>query len=216
MRTGIQRQRRPRPRTAAVAAVIAALVLGAAGTAVLTTGPVADRLWRGRPYPAADPDTAAERLQDRSRRVHADLRAAGLPASPPDPGDNTLRSTRCPVRAAVSTERTDRSAVGVRHIWAYGGMDGAAAREALRRAGEGLRADGWEAGFAYDDEAGGRGGVGARYEDPDTGDVVSLQWSLPAGLLRVDAESPCRTVPGGHPKATGKPVEWTPQAPFGP
>ncbi|MFJ8230070.1 hypothetical protein ACIQ9E_08940 [Streptomyces sp. NPDC094448] len=216
MSTGIQRQRQRRTRTTVLAAVLAALVLGAAGTAVVTTGPVADRLWRGRPYPTADPDTAAERLQDRSRRVHADLRAAVPAATPPAPGNNTLRSSRCPVRAAVSSERTDRSAIGVRHLWAFGGMGGAAARDALRRAGEGLRADGWEAGFAYDDEAGGRGGVGARYEDPGTGDVVSLQWSLPSGLLRVDAESPCRTVPDGHPKATGKPVEWTPEAPYRP
>ncbi|QDY77947.1 hypothetical protein [Streptomyces qinzhouensis] len=213
MRTGIQRQGRPRPRTTVIAALLAALVLGAAGTAALTTGPLADRLWRGRPYPAADPDTAAERLQDRSRRVHADL---GPTAPATDPGHNVLRSERCPVRAAVSSERTDRSAVGVLHSWTVGGMGGAAAREALRRAGEGLRADGWEAGYAYDDEANGRGGVGARYEDPDTGDIVALQWSLPAGRLLVEAESPCRTVPEGHPKATGKPLTWVPKTPFAP
>ncbi|MFE0424490.1 hypothetical protein [Streptomyces sp. NPDC058953] len=209
MRTGYERRRHIR---FLFLSCFSALVLVTAAVVFVVAGPPGDRLWRGIPYPTADPDTAADRVRDESRRIHTDLGAR------PDraPVFNTLRSSRCLVRAEIRVEKTDRSAVGVRHVWELDGVDRAAARTAIDQAGRRLRDDRWKEEYAYDEKTNSRGGMGARYKHPDTGYRVAIQWVPYRNGLLVDVESPCRTIPDGHPKATGGPLEWRPDSPLRP
>ncbi|MEU5160111.1 hypothetical protein AB0G74_10950 [Streptomyces sp. NPDC020875] len=207
MRTGPERRRHLR---FLVLSCLAALTLLGAAATYAVIGPPGDHLWRGKPYPVADPDTVAERVRDESRRIHT---ALGAPADRA-PVFNSLRSTSCRARAMIATERIDRTAVAVRHVWEIDGFDGRTARTAIDRAGEGIAGSGWKNTFRYDDEMNGRGGAGGRYEQPDTGYTLTLQWVASRRTVQINLETPCRKFPAGHPKADDGPLEWVPESPL--
>ncbi|MFD9717382.1 hypothetical protein [Streptomyces sp. NPDC059076] len=190
--------------------VLAGLLVIGIVAAVSVIVPRVGDLLNGEPYPTADPDTVAVRVQDRSRDIFLEL---GL-ADPVVPGYNTLRSSRCKQTSLINSGRRDRTAIGVRHSWGVRQIDERAARAAMEKAADRLLGVGWKAGYAYDNEGPDWMEVGSRFEDPTTGDIVSLQWGSSRQMLVVNVESPCARIPGDHAKSAGGSFEWTTSTPF--
>ncbi|MFE5853270.1 hypothetical protein ACFQ61_08620 [Streptomyces sp. NPDC056500] len=190
--------------------VLAGLLVIGIVAAVSVIVPRVGDLLNGEPYPTADPDTVAVRVQDRSRDVFLEL---GLP-DPVVPGYNTLRSSRCKQTSLTNSGRTDRRAIGVRHNWGVRQIDERTARAAMEKIADRLFGAGWKAGYAYDNEGPDWLEVGSRFEDPTTGDIVSVQWGSSRLMLVVNVESPCARIPGDHAKSAGGSFAWTTSTPF--
>ncbi|MEU5401113.1 hypothetical protein ABZ348_17690 [Streptomyces sp. NPDC005963] len=190
-------------------ALAALLVIGIVAAVSVIVPRVGDLL-DGEPYPTADPDAVAARLQDRSRDLFLEL---GLP-DPIVPGYNTLRSSRCKQTSLINSGRRDRTAIGVRHGWGVRNVDERTARAAMEKVAERLFDAGWKAGYAYDNEGPDWLEVGSRFEDPTTGDIVTVQWGSARQMIVVIVESTCARIPGDHAKAAGGSFDWSTSTPF--
>ncbi|MFE6834850.1 hypothetical protein ACFVFI_08405 [Streptomyces sp. NPDC057705] len=177
------------PRSSARRLLRTALVLGGAGllTVVSWSG---YRLWNGAPYPEADPNVVVTRLREEIERVHDDL-ALSRPA---DERPDRVETGACYYRGLRSFAHIDESR---RDVHSFGldtrttAVPRAAARTGEERVRSRLSQQGWKLISENISD------MGFRFENPDTGDMVDVDWYEPTGTLAVSVFAPCGKVPEG-------------------
>ncbi|MFC8828981.1 hypothetical protein ACFT9I_26945 [Streptomyces sp. NPDC057137] len=194
----------------------AARALRAAGLlacvlAIVAVAPAVGRVWYGDPYPTADPEGVAERIQDRSQRAYDLL---GLP-EPVVVARNSLDSSVCRDRGLLNlTGDPEPGVIAPQHRWGVDGVAEDVARAALSRLRERLTARGWELTHEWDRRGTGRAESGFRFEDTVSGDKVDARWNSSRGALFVDVYAPCARVPDGRVEASRDLFLRTPNGPF--
>ncbi|WP_329402882.1 hypothetical protein [Streptomyces melanogenes] len=200
-----------RSRAAIGAIVLGCTVLAGAGTAAALTVPAAlHKIAAGTPYPTADPDAAAERLQEYSRQAYT---ALGLP-EPTAIALNSLDSGPCYSHGFMQIDKTEPGVVSVRHSWGVARVPQVTADAALDRLEARLVARGWTRTSDDDRSGPGWSELGFRYEDPHGGDQLDAHWNSSGGGLYADAYAPCATIPVSNPARADAHLTWTPHAPF--
>jgi hypothetical protein len=177
--------------------VVAGVVL-AAGIAVAVTG---YRMWFGDPYPKADPDAVAWRLEQRSQLAYETL---ALPRSALE-NDNTLETGYCPstgLRSLTDWDSSQPGVVDVRHSWDVRRISEATARDSLRRLRDMLASSGWTQLQNWNGSGAGYTDLGFQYEDHASGDRLNAQWHSGTNGLFISLYAPCtRVAPEAHPPA---------------
>ncbi|MEV4742520.1 hypothetical protein [Streptomyces sp. NPDC049555] len=177
--SSISRNRRAR---VAVWCIGGLLVIGA-GVGVRLVGLW---LWYGEPYPVADPDRVAARLEKEAGQVYDE-------AALPGPPKASLRAgtSACDYRGLRSIAHIDQGLGDVRSFrlsWQMTDVSETAARSARERTRLRLARDGWKLSKNISDEF-------FRFEQPGTGDKVDVDWYRPTGTYTVTAYAPCGKVP---------------------
>ncbi|PKV89147.1 hypothetical protein [Streptomyces sp. TLI_146] len=202
----------PRRSRAAMGAIVlgCTVLVGAATVAARTVPAALHKIAAGTPYPTADPDAAAERLQGYSRQAYTALE---LP-EPTTVALNSLDSGPCYSHGFMQIDKTEPGVVSVRHSWGVARVPQVTADAALDRLEARLAARGWTRTSDDDRSGPGWSELGFRYEDPHGGDKLDAHWNSSGGGLYVDVYAPCATIPTGNPAHDDAPLTWTPHAPF--
>ncbi|MFD7783189.1 hypothetical protein ACFV4Q_08890 [Streptomyces nojiriensis] len=180
------RPRRPRSRP-----VLVALALGGV-VCCLLAGWGAYRLWNGAPYPEVDPQVVATRLGAEAGRVENDL---ALPVGSRPPAGR-METGACHYRGLRAFAHIDRARSDVHTFSVERETTGIAedtARTAQERVRSRLSQQGWKLTSQNITN------MGFRYENPDTGDQVHVDWYKYTGTLAFRVYAPCGQVPDGHP-----------------
>ncbi|MFD5414797.1 hypothetical protein [Streptomyces nojiriensis] len=178
--------RRPRSRP-----VLVALALGGV-VCCLLAGWGAYRLWNGAPYPEVDPQAVATRLGAEAGRVENDL---ALPVGSRSPAGR-METGACHYRGLRAFAHIDRARSDVHTFSVERETTGIAedtARTAQERVRSRLSQQGWKLTSQNITT------MGFRYENPDTGDQVHVDWYKYTGTLAFRVYAPCGKVPDGHP-----------------
>ncbi|MFI8425201.1 hypothetical protein [Streptomyces sp. NPDC085479] len=177
----------------------ALLATAAAGLAVLAAA-----VWFGRPYPAVDPEAAAARLKTEAGRAYDE---AGLPPGTA-PLAGRVETGSCYHRGLRSLAHIDESRRDVHSFvlrWEVRGVSAAAAGAGQDRTRARLAAAGWRLTSENVSDR------GFRFEDPASGDTVSVDWYEPTGTYEVRAYAPCGRVPDGFDAYAWPSAEWHPE-----
>ncbi|MDX3534592.1 hypothetical protein PV721_09455 [Streptomyces sp. MB09-01] len=148
------------------------------------------RLWNGAPYPEVDPNVVGTRLREEAERVHEDLALPGPAAE----GPYRVETGACYYRGLRGFAHIDRSR---RDVYSFDldtrttGVPQATARTGEERVRSRLSQQGWKLISENISD------MGFRFEDPDTGDMVDVNWYEPTGTLAVSVFSQCGKVPDG-------------------
>ncbi|GGX68701.1 hypothetical protein [Streptomyces hiroshimensis] len=165
----------------------------------------AGRLWNGEPYPAADPDQVAVRLKGQAQRVYEEVALPGRP----DVGSDGVGTGTCYYRGLRSIGHIDQGLPGVSSFvleWRVTDTSRDIARAGQERVRRRLEQQGWK--FAMENVG---SDMGFRYEDPETGDHVDVDWHQPTGTLAVRIFTPCGKVPQGFDEYAWPASAWSPQ-----
>ncbi|MFF2045449.1 hypothetical protein ACFVVX_34030 [Kitasatospora sp. NPDC058170] len=180
-------------RTLGVGVLVVALVLG---------GVWFNDLWRGQPFPTADPVAVAGRLDARTQAIYDGLQLPDAPLNPRWPMAGIEASiydchprglANFPDTLADSPPREPGTAA-VHESWALAGVTHAQAADATARARRTLEAAGWKT-VSYKVSG---GDVALRLEAPGTKDKVAVRAGVvlyPNGNLEVFAAAECVRYP---------------------
>lgn len=153
-----------------------------------------DFVWNGAPYPSGDPAAVAQRLKARSDGIYDDFALPEKYAA--DSG--SLDTGACYYRGLRGVAHIDEARSDVRSF----GLDRrvpdvpeAAAREAQGRVRQRLVQQGWN--LTHEDDRAGATfrELGFRFEDPQGGDQVDVQWNNSTTTLFISVYAPCTQVP---------------------
>lgn len=159
---------------------VPAAVLSAAGAYV----------WNGPPYPPADPDQVAARLKQQSQRVYDEVALPGRP----EVISAGVETGACYYRGLRSIAHIDRGRPDVRSFrleWRLTDVPRDTARSGQDRVRDRLERQGWR--LTSENTM----SMGFRYEHPETGDMVDVDWYESTGTLAVSAYAPCGKLPDG-------------------
>ncbi|MFI8437373.1 hypothetical protein ACIGJO_27260 [Streptomyces sp. NPDC079020] len=182
-------------------------------TGLLVAAAVAGRaVWNGTPYPSADPDAVAQRLQSRSDRVYEGFAL---------PDTYTAESSRvdtgaCYYRGLRSIAHIDEARSDVRSFgldWSVADVPEATALEAQRRVRQQLLRQGWKLTHEGDRAGSTFRELGFRFEDPEGGDQVDVQWNDSTTTLFISVYAPCGRVPDTFEEYDWPEGVWHPKKP---
>ncbi|WP_371614262.1 hypothetical protein [Streptomyces sp. NBC_00454] len=183
--------RRARVPGRSVLYAVTGLVMVVLAVAAVVAG---NLVWNGAPYPSADPAVVAQRLKDRSDGVYEDF---ALPAKYAanwggiDTGACYYRGLRS--IAHIDEARTDVRSFGL--SWSVPEVPEATAREAQGRVRQRLVQQGWKLTHEGDRASATFRELGFRFEDPEGGDQVDVQWNNSTTTLFISVYAPCAQVP---------------------
>ncbi|MFI9331305.1 hypothetical protein ACIGZJ_27685 [Kitasatospora sp. NPDC052868] len=155
-------------------------------------------LWRGEPFPSADPVAVAQRLDARTQTIYDGLRLPDAKLNPTWPGAGIKASiydchprglANFPDTLADSPPREPGTAA-VHESWALAGVTREQAVDAIARARRTLEAAGWKT-VSYDVSG---GEASLRLEAPATQDKVAVRAGVvlyPNDNLEVFASAEC-------------------------
>lgn len=186
---------------------IAGIVLVALSVAAMVAG---NYVWNGASYPSAVPDAVAKRLKVRSDEVYDGFALPEKYAA--DSG--RVVSGACYYRglrsiAHIDEARSDVSSFGL--DWSVPGVPEATARDAQRRVRDRLVQKGWKP-TREDDRAGSAfRELSFRFENPEDGDQVDVQWNDSTTTLFISVYAPCGQVPDGFVEYRWSQADWQPE-----
>ncbi|MFC5664940.1 hypothetical protein ACFP3U_18360 [Kitasatospora misakiensis] len=162
-------------------------------------------LWRGDPFPVADPVAVAQRLDAQTQAIYDALELPEAQLDPQWPGEGIEATIyNCHPRGLRNLNDVlsdspphEPGTADVHESWALAGVTPAAAVEAIGRARRTLAAAGWQV-VSYRDD--GVGEVALRLRPPATDDKVAVKagvWTYPSGRLEVFAGAECLRYPDG-------------------
>ncbi|MEV0774552.1 hypothetical protein [Streptomyces sp. NPDC050428] len=185
----------------------AGLVLAALLVAAAVAGGC---VWNGTPYPLVDPDAVAQRLKDRSDGVYNGF---DLPAKyRADSGG--IDTGACYYRGLKSLAHIDESRSDVRSFgldWSVPNVPEATARDAQQRVRQRLVKQGWELTHEGDRAGATFRELGFRFEDPEGGDQVDVQWNDSTATLFISVYAPCGQVPDEFVEYGWSEADWHPK-----
>lgn len=161
------------------------------------------RLWNGAPYPVADPGQVAARLKAQVQQVYDEAALPGTPEAPTRVG-----TSACDYRGLKSIAHIDQGRRDVRRFelsWRMTEVPEATARSAQQRTRHRLEQNGWK---LISENVSDRG---FRFEQPETGDKVDVDWYQPTGTYAVTAYAPCGKVPDGFADYAWAGAGWAPE-----
>ncbi|MFD7833954.1 hypothetical protein [Streptomyces sp. NPDC059761] len=183
--------RRARASGRSVLYAVTGLVMVVLSVAAVAAG---NFVWNGAPYPSADPDVVAQRLKARSDRVYDDFALPEKYAA--DSG--TVDTGACYYRGLRSIAHIDEARSDVRSFgldWSVPDVPEATAREAQRRVRQRLVQQGWKLTHEGDRAGATFRQLGFRFENPEGGDQVDVQWNDSTMTLFISVYAPCVQVP---------------------
>ncbi|SEE21632.1 hypothetical protein SAMN05216483_5642 [Streptomyces sp. 2131.1] len=166
--------------------------------------------WHGAPYPSVDPDSVARRVKDRSDRVYDGFALPGTYAATPgriDTGSCYYRGLDS--LAHIDEARTDVHSFGL--DWSVPGVPEPTAREAQRRVRDRLAKQGWKLTHEGDRAGATFRELGFRFESPDGGDLVDVQWNDSTTTLFISVYAPCGQTPDGFDEYDWPEAHWYPK-----
>ncbi|MFF6776733.1 hypothetical protein ACFY8W_24740 [Streptomyces sp. NPDC012637] len=172
------------------------------GLLVVGAGIAGEWLWNGTPYPAADPDRVAARLKAQAQRAYAE---AALPGDPKP--YSRVETGTCYYRGLRSFAHIDQGRRGVRSFrlsWRVTGVAEDTARTAQERTRLRLERDGWKLTSENVSDR------GFRFEHPETGDKVDVDWYEPTGTYVMSTYAPCGELPEGFDEYDWPAADWAP------
>ncbi|WP_344632296.1 hypothetical protein [Streptomyces glaucosporus] len=175
--------------------------------------PAARRMWYGEPYPTADPDVTAERLQDRSRWAYDLL---DLP-EPVTEAWNFVEDGSCQHRGYQYLAHWDEpveGVIGLEHSWGVDGIEENTARAALGRLRGRLESEGWKPTHDLGRESARSTSLNFWHLHPKSGLKVNARWHDSRKGLFVSFHAPCARIPDGHPRKDEPTHFWHPDGPF--
>ncbi|MBW1604217.1 hypothetical protein JJV70_19350 [Streptomyces sp. JJ66] len=198
----------------AALAVVTALVLSAllvfVAVAANAVAVVGNALWNGAPYPPADPDAVAHRLKARSDWVYEEFALSGAYV----PEVHRIDTGPCYYRGVRSLAHIDEARLDVssfRLRWSVADVPEATAREAQRRVRQRLVQRGWELTYEGDREGGTLRELGFQFEDPDSGDMVGVDWNTATTTLFISVYAPCGQLPEAFDEYHWPEAVWHPE-----
>lgn len=167
-------------------------------------------VWNGAPYPSADPDTVAQRLKARSDEVYDGFALPEEYAA----GSGRIDTGACYYRGLRSINHIDEARSDVRSFgleWSVPDVPEATARDAQRRVRQQLVQKGWKL-----THEGNRAGatilrLGFRFENPEGGDQVDVQWNDSTTTLFISVYAPCGQVPDEFVEYDWSEADWHPK-----
>ncbi|MFD8414666.1 hypothetical protein ACFV2Q_23400 [Streptomyces sp. NPDC059650] len=173
-------------------------------------------MWNGAPYPSVDPDAVAQRLRARSDEVYDGFALPEQYAAESGRGGTGA----CYHRGLRSIAHIDEARSDVRSFgldWSVPDVPEATARDAQQRVRQQLVEKGWKLTHEGD-----RAGVafrqlGFRFENPEDGDQVDVQWNNSTTTLFISIYAPCGQVPDEFVEHDWAGADWHPkERPTGP
>ncbi|MET9435784.1 hypothetical protein [Streptomyces sp. NPDC006551] len=180
-----------------------AILWFACGLLAVGAGVAGHRVWNGTPYPASDPDRVAARLKVEAQRVYDEAALPGIPAAP-----SRVETGTCSYRGLRSIAHIDRGRRDVRSFelsWRVTNVPEATARSAQDRTRLRLARHGWKLTSENISDR------GFRFEHPETGDKVDVDWYRPTGTFAVSAYAPCGKLPDGFSEYDWPKADWAPE-----
>ncbi|MFE9999822.1 hypothetical protein [Streptomyces avermitilis] len=170
----------------------------------------ANSVWNGAPYPSADPDAVAQRLKDQSDGVYDGF---ALPAKyAADSG--RVDTGACYYRGLRGIAHIDEARSDVRSFgldWSVPDIPEATARDAQRRVRQRLVKQGWKLIFEGDRVGETFRKLGFRFENPEGGDQVDVQWNDSTTTLFISVYAPCVQLPDGFEEYGWSEADWHPK-----
>lgn len=173
------------------------------GLLVVGMGVTGHRLWNGMPYPAADPDQVAARLKAEAQRVYGEAALPGTPAP-----HSRVETGTCYYRGLRSIAHIDEGRPDVRSFglsWRVTDVPEDTARSAQKRLRLRLERGGWK---LTSENVSHRG---FRFEHPETGDKVDVDWHRTTETFAVSTYAPCGALPDGFNEYAWPEADWAPQ-----
>ncbi|WP_409055894.1 hypothetical protein [Streptomyces sp. SYP-A7185] len=202
----ISLRRAPAAGRSVVVPVVAAAVVALSAAAAVAGNSV----WNGEPYPSADPDAVAQRLNDRSDEVYDGFGLPDTYAAAPgrvDTGACSYRGLRG--FAHVDEARSDVRSFGL--DWSVPHVPEATARDAQERVRRQLVERGWKRTHDWGRRTGASSlQLGFRFEDP-RGDQVDVQWNDATTTLFISVYAPCGQVPDTFDEHRWPAADWDPR-----
>ncbi|WP_327334094.1 hypothetical protein [Streptomyces anulatus] len=199
--------RRARASGRPVLYAVTGLVTVALSTAAVVAG---NFMWNGAPYPSADPDAVAKRLKDRSDGVYDGF---ALPEKyTADAG--RIDTGACYYRGMRSIAHIDEARSDVRSFgldWSVPDVPEATARDAQRRVRHRLVQQRWKLTHEGDRAGATFRQLGFRFENPEGGDQVDVQWNDSTTTLFISVYAPCGQVPDEFVEYGWSEADWQPQ-----
>ncbi|MFG2502569.1 hypothetical protein ACGFSB_30690 [Streptomyces sp. NPDC048441] len=182
---------------AMMALLVAAVVLG-------------NVVWNGTPYPPASPDAVAQRLKARSDEVHDGFALPEKYAA--DSG--RIDTGACYYRGLRGIAHIDEARSDVRSFgldWSVPDVPEATARGAQRRVRQQLVQKGWKLTHEGDRTGATFRELGFRFENPEGGDHVDVQWNELTKTLFIRVYAPCLQVPDQFVEHGWSEADWHPK-----
>lgn len=167
-------------------------------------------VWNGAPYPSADPDAVAQRLKDRSDELYDGFALPEKYAA--DSG--RVDTGACYYRGLRSIAHIDEARSDVRSFgldWSVPDVPEATARDAQRRVRHRLVQQGWKLTHEDDRAEATFRQLGFRFENPEGGDQVDVQWNDSTTTLFISVYAPCGQVPDGFVEYGWPEADWQPK-----
>lgn len=167
-------------------------------------------VWNGTPYPSVDPDAVAQRLKARSEGVHDGFALPEKYAA--DSG--RVDTGACYYRGLRSIAHIDEARSDVRSFgldWSVPDVPEATARDAQRRVRHRLVQQGWKLTHEGDRAGATLRQLGFRFENPEGGDQVGVQWNDSTTTLFISVYAPCGQVPDGFVEYGWSEADWQPK-----
>ncbi|MGW7368889.1 hypothetical protein ACWGI8_37055 [Streptomyces sp. NPDC054841] len=162
------------------------------------------RVWNGQPYPAADPDQVAARLKQEAQRVYDEVALPGRP----EVNSAGVQTGTCYWRGLRAIAHIDEGRSDVRSFgleWRVTDTSRDTARAGQERVRRRLEQQGWKLVTENVSD------MGFRYQDPETGDKVDVDWYKPTGILAVRIYAPCGQLPDNFDEYAWPVSQWSPK-----
>ncbi|MFE7753063.1 hypothetical protein [Streptomyces sp. NPDC057428] len=201
------RIRRVRASGRPVLYAVTGLVIVALSVAAVVAG---NFVWNGAPYPSAAPDAVAKRLKDRSDGVYDGFALPEKHAA----GSGRVDTGACYYRGLRSIAHIDEARSDVRSFgldWSVPDVPEATARAAQRRVRHRLVQQGWRLTHEGDRAGATFRQLGFRFENPEGGDHVDVQWNDSTTTLFISVYAPCGQVPDGFVEYGWPEADWQPK-----
>ncbi|MFD0417962.1 hypothetical protein [Streptomyces sp. NPDC127108] len=178
----------------------------------LTVGAVVagNSVWNGAPYPSADPDAVAQRLKVRSDGIYDDFALPGKYVA--DAG--RVGTGACYYRGLRGIAHIDQARGDVRSFgldWSVPDIPEAAARDAQQRVRQRLIQQGWKLTQDRDRTGTTFRKLGFRFENPDSGDQIDVEWNISTTTLFINVYAPCGKVPDDFKEHDWPEADWHPE-----
>ena len=167
-------------------------------------------VWNGAPYPSADPDAVAQRLKDQSDGVYDGFALPEKYAA----ASGRVDTGACYYRGLRGIAHIDEARSDVRSFgldWSVPDVPEATARDAQRRVRQRLGKQGWKLTHEGDRVGATFRELGFRFENPEGGDQVDVQWSDSTTTLFISVYAPCVQVPDGFEEYDWSEADWHPK-----